>query len=175
MVQPTKDVQTVTSSGEQIAKLPDGVRIKPLTTQTDERGTLVELMDERWDWAGEPMVYAYAVTIRPGVVKGWVHHKTYADRLALVQGEMLVVLYDDREDSPTHGLLAKVFMTEHHRQLLRIPANLWHAVQNIGDKDVLMMNFPTRPYDHENPDKYRLPLENDIIPYSFANKSRPTR
>ncbi len=171
-ITPTKDVQTVTASGEQTAKLPDGVRIRPLTTQTDERGTVLELMDERWDWDDEPMVYSYAFTVRPQAVKGWAHHKHHTDRYTLVQGEMLAVLYDDREDSSTRGLLAKVFMTEHHRCILRIPPYVWHAVQNIGERDTLTINFPTQPYNHEHPDKYRLPLDNDLIPYKFQNTLR---
>jgi dTDP-4-dehydrorhamnose 3,5-epimerase len=27
--------------------------------------------------------------------------------------------------------------------------------------------MPTRPYDHADPDKYRLPLDNDVIPFRF--------
>ena len=32
-----------------------------------------------------------------------------------------------------------------------------------------MVNFPTMPYDHSSPDKYRLPLNTDKIPYKFEN------
>ena len=28
-------------------------------------------------------------------------------------------------------------------------------------------NFPTVPYDHADPDKYRLPVDSPLIPYSF--------
>ena len=30
--------------------------------------------------------------------------------------------------------------------------------------------MPTRPYQHDDPDVYRLPLENDRIPYRFEQK-----
>ena len=30
-----------------------------------------------------------------------------------------------------------------------------------------MVNYPTIQYDHSNPDKYRLPLDTDLIPFSF--------
>ena len=29
----------------------------------------------------------------------------------------------------------------------------------------------TKPYDHANPDKYRLPLDTDQIPYRFEDVS----
>jgi dTDP-4-dehydrorhamnose 3,5-epimerase len=32
-----------------------------------------------------------------------------------------------------------------------------------------VVNFPTRPYDHASPDKYRLPLDTDEIPYEFED------
>ena len=41
------------------------------------------------------------------------------------------------------------------------------AVKNIGNTDAYFVNMPTRPYSHEDPDKYRLPLRNDRIPYAF--------
>jgi len=34
----------------------------------------------------------------------------------------------------------------------------------------MMVNMPTRQYNHENPDKYRLPLDTDLIPYDFKLK-----
>ena len=37
----------------------------------------------------------------------------------------------------------------------------------LGDKDLVLVNFPTIPYDHANPDKFRLPLDTDQIPYRF--------
>ena len=55
--------------------------------------------------------------------------------------------------------------------LMNIPVGVWHADRNIGAKDARVINFPTKPYDHENPDKYRLPLNNDRIPYRFDGVS----
>jgi len=53
--------------------------------------------------------------------------------------------------------------------IVNIPTNVWHADRNIGTTDVLVVNFPTQPYDHAHPDKYRLPLDTDLIPYSFGD------
>jgi dTDP-4-dehydrorhamnose 3,5-epimerase len=30
------------------------------------------------------------------------------------------------------------------------------------------VNFPTTPYDHGNPDKYRLPIDTPLIPYKIS-------
>jgi dTDP-4-dehydrorhamnose 3,5-epimerase len=82
---------------------------------------------------------------------------------------MEVVLYDERPESSTRGRVFKLVMSEHRRRLLNIPAGIWHADRNIGQKDAVMINFPTRPYEHENPDKYRLPLDTDRIPHRFED------
>ena len=147
----------------------DGVRIREATLHTDDRGELCEVYDPRWGWMSEPLVYVYFVTVRPGATKGWALHKTHEDRYFIVNGELEVVLYDPRPDSPTEGRVQKVYLSEHRRRLLSIPAGVWHADHNIGDTKALILNLPTEPYDHAAPDKYRLPLDTDQIPYRFQN------
>ena len=41
----TRDRQMVTSAGQRIGRLTDGVEIRPLTTHSDARGSIVELFD----------------------------------------------------------------------------------------------------------------------------------
>ena len=48
-----------------------------------------------------------------------------------------------------------------------IPAGVWHALRSVGSEDVLFINMPTRAYDYADPDKLRLPLVNDLIPFRF--------
>ena len=78
------------------------------------------------------------------------------------------MLYDERPGSPTEGLVSKIVLSEHRRRLMNIPAGVWHAERNLGSTNVVVINSPI-PYDHSNPDKYRLPLDTDRIPYRFEN------
>ena len=48
---------------------------------------------------------------------------------------------------------------------------MWHAVQNVGQVDAYFVNTPTRPYDHAHPDKRRLPVDSDEIPFSLTPRS----
>jgi dTDP-4-dehydrorhamnose 3,5-epimerase len=164
---PKQDVQTVTPDGVSIERPIDGVRIRPLVTHTDDRGTVMEMYDPRWDWHPDPVVFTYMFTIRPGVVKGWGMHKRHEDRYCLLFGELEVVLYDDRPTSPTYKQLRKVYLSHVQRQLISIPSGVWHADHNIGHIDAVVVNFPTIQYDHSSPDKFRLPLDTDAIPYTF--------
>jgi dTDP-4-dehydrorhamnose 3,5-epimerase len=60
-------------------------------------------------------------------------------------------------------------VSEYDRKLVNIPRNVWHADHNIGSKDLLVVNFPTLVYDHANPNKLRLPIDSDLIPYEFGS------
>ena len=162
-----RDGQTVTSSGEPTARGLEGVRVHHLKTHIDDRGSLVEMYDPRWGFHPDPLVYAYSFTIRPGVAKGWGIHKLHDDRYFLLQGEVEVVLYDVRPDSSTCGQVARYRLSEFDRSLLSIPKLVWHATRNLGAKDFVGVNFPTMPFDHADPDKYRLPLDTPLIPFSF--------
>lgn len=164
----TRDPQSVRADGTSVRPLTDGVRRRATTTFADARGSVVEMFDPRWNWHPDPLVFAYSFTIRPGFVKGWNLHQDHEDRYFILQGEMELVLFDPRPESPTCGQICKIVLSEHHREIVNVPKNVWHADHNIGGKDVVVVNFPTAPYDHANPDKFRLPIDTPLIPYSFA-------
>src|SRR5271168_2253134 len=103
MLQPKQDVVTVTPDGRPVASLIHGVVITPAVTHADGRGTLCEILNDRVH--PEPIVYVYQFTIRPGMIKGWHVHRLHDDRIFVSQGTLKVVLYDDRKDSPTHGMV----------------------------------------------------------------------
>lgn len=165
-----QDSKTVTSEGKTIIQLPVGMNVKELVTHIDDRGQVFEMYDLRWNFHPDPLVFAYQFTVRPGVIKGWGIHKKHEDRYCLLYGEMEAIFYDDRPDSPTYHQVSKLTVSHYERKLFNIPAGVWHAIRNIGTTDMIVVNFPTIPYDHEDPDKYRLPLDTDYIPYSFDQK-----
>jgi dTDP-4-dehydrorhamnose 3,5-epimerase len=163
-----RDVQTVAPTGERTHALPVGVVVRDLTTHVDERGTVCELYDPRWGVHPDPLVFAYVCTIRPGAAKGWAIHREHDDRYAFLTGELEVALYDERPDVETSGLEARVVLSTVRRQLLTIPAGVWHAERNLGQADAVFVNLPTIQYDHANPDKYRLPLDTDELPVKLG-------
>ena len=162
-----RDAQTVTPEGAPIAGLLDGMSIHRSPTHTDDRGTLTEIFDPRWGWHPDPVVYAYYITERPGHAKGWALHKEHDDRYFIIRGEAELVLYDVRPESSTCGQVCKLALSDRDHFIVNIPAFVWHASRNLGTTDAIMINFPTAPFDHANPDKYRLPLDTPLIPYSL--------
>jgi dTDP-4-dehydrorhamnose 3,5-epimerase len=166
--QPKKDRQTVDVEWRSVDERIEGVFVKQLATLPDHRGTVCEIYRPEWGIHPDPLVFVYQITIRPGQIKGWQMHREQDDRLFVSSGTVQVVLYDDREGSPTSGMVNELFFGDHNRALFVIPAGIYHAIKNVDPtKDAVLVNVPTRPYDHENPDKYRLPLKNDLIPYTW--------
>jgi dTDP-4-dehydrorhamnose 3,5-epimerase len=159
-----RDAQMVTAAGERIAPLPEGMLLRDLVTHVDGRGTVCELYDLRWGVNPDAVVFSYLFTIRPGAAKGWGIHREHEDRYAFLSGELELAFFDAREDSATAGQESRLVLSGYDRKLLVIPRGVWHAERNVGQVDVQVVNFPTIPYDHANPDKYRLPLDTDELP-----------
>jgi dTDP-4-dehydrorhamnose 3,5-epimerase len=145
----------------------DGVILNQTAVIGDDRGVILELIDTRQDYWKDGVPFVYMGTCRPGKAKGWGLHKTHADRYFVLAGEMLLALYDDREDSPTNGVVQEFYLTRDGLNQLTIPIGVWHAHRNVGAGDLIFANAPTKPFEHDNPDKWRLPLDNDYIPYKF--------
>jgi dTDP-4-dehydrorhamnose 3,5-epimerase len=147
----------------------EGVEIKQLTKHADERGALMELL--RCDDAiFRKFGQAYVSLNYPGVVRGWHYHKKQDDHIAVVKGMAKLALYDAREGSPSQGEVDEFFLGEQNNILVKIPMGVMHGYKTVGVEPSLLINFPTEPYDPQQPDEYRLPWDTDQIPYDWAIK-----
>jgi dTDP-4-dehydrorhamnose 3,5-epimerase len=163
-----REPATVDAIGRRLAAGIDGVVYSRAVSHVDHRGSLTEIVnfdDPFWD---EPIVYSYAITIQPGRIKGWGMHLKQADRYFLAIGSVRVVLHDGRTASPTFGAVAQFHLTAGTRARLLIPPGVWHADQNWGPDEAVIVNFPTRAYDHAAPDKYRVDPWSGEIPFDFT-------
>ncbi|MBY0531373.1 MAG: polysaccharide biosynthesis protein [Xanthobacteraceae bacterium] len=145
-----------------------GLEIVPLVRNQDARGALVEL--SVFAQETEPVVHVYQVFAEPGSVRAWVYHKRQYDRLAYTNGDFEVVLFDIRQDSPTHRMLNVLHVGEKHPCLIRVPPLVVHGVKNRGAALASFVNMPTRRYNAAHPDKSRLPKNDPRIPYTFDER-----
>src|SRR5205085_8592981 len=91
-----RESQSVTPEGVPVRRQIEGLIIRPLRTQVDRRGELVEIYNPAWKVHPAPMVFAYQATIRPKAIKGWVVHKDQDDRILRFLG---VMCWEFSEDS----------------------------------------------------------------------------
>lgn len=147
----------------------DGVKVKKLRLLPDERGRLMEILrkdDEFFEKFGQ----VYMTTTYPGVVKGWHYHKIQNDNMTVVKGMAKIVLFDEREGSPTKGVVNEFFVGEHNPIIIHIPRLVWHGFKCISETEAIMVNVPTELYNYQNPDEYRKPPDDGGIPYDWSRQ-----
>jgi dTDP-4-dehydrorhamnose 3,5-epimerase len=146
-----------------------GVKVKPLRLVPDERGWLMEILrgDDTAVFTKFGQVYVSATY--PGVVKAWHLHRRQVDNFACVAGMVKLVLVDTREDSPTLGAINEFFIGTQNPMLIQVPNLVYHGWKCISVEPALVVNVPTEPYDHAEPDEYRLD-PHETLPYDWSRK-----
>ena len=143
-----------------------GVVVKPLRVIPDERGFLMEMLrsdDEVFERFGQ----AYVTACYQDVVKGWHYNRKQTDHFVCIRGMAKVVLYDQREGSPTQGEVQEFFIGERNPLLVKIPILVMHGFKAIGNEMAMIINFPTELFNYEEPDEYRVPWDSEEIPYDW--------
>jgi dTDP-4-dehydrorhamnose 3,5-epimerase len=163
-----KDQQQVRPDWTKLTQEIDGVSLREVKHVPRDHGVITEIYRPEWDPTGKPVVQVYQSRLFPSAIGAWSCHKIATDRLFVSQGHLKIVLYDDREDSPTRGVLQEYHAGDFCPSFLVLPPGIWHGVQNLGTSDVILLNLPTRGYVYEDPDHYRLPYNTDEIPYQWA-------
>lgn len=160
-------IEFIDLENQSAMRLIKDVLLYPLKINKDESGVLVETL--RCDWPGiygkgrEFFMQYYSIT-PPGLARDedvWHYHPTtQEDRFLVVKGKVVVAVADNREGSPTKGLLNLFHMqSETDPYILLIPKKTLHGFMVISKEDGVLMNFPTSLYN---------PKEEGRIPYDQA-------
>lgn len=146
----------------------NGVVIYPLKVNRDGRGILVESLKTNWhevfDQKLHPFSQCYYSITKPGVARDidrWHYHPTkQEDRFVVISGDIVVALYDWRQNSKTYESLNLFAMGESEgdegQYLLLIPVNVLHCYKVVSERPAALINFSTTLYD---------PLEEERIPF----------
>jgi dTDP-4-dehydrorhamnose 3,5-epimerase len=159
-----RDQQTVTPDGESALRHIDGLILRKPVNHVDHRGNVFEIYNGDTDMWPDPIVWIYSDIVFPGQIKGWARHEVKVDRYTLISGTLTMLLYDGREDSPTHGLAQAVTLSAMGVRQIQIPVGVWHLLFASTPEEVHFVNMPTQPYHHEAPDRILLPWDTDEIP-----------
>ncbi len=151
------------------SNLIEGVIVKSLKVVPDERGRLMEIM-RRDDAFFSGFGQVYLSTVFPGVVKAWHYHNVQEDRFTCIRGMVKAVLYDDRDTSPSRGVLNEFFVGEHNPRLVVIPPGVYHGWKCISEYEAYVINIPSEPYNRSDPDEYRVDPHDGGIPYDWRRK-----
>lgn len=147
----------------------ESVIVKELKLIPDERGRVMEILrrdDDMFVQFGQ----VYITTTYPRVVKAWHFHKRQDDFIACIKGMLKLVLFDDRKDSPTKGELNEFFIGDYNPILIKVPKMVYHGWKCISEEEAIVVNAPTEPYNHKDPDEFRLHPHINSIPYRWDRK-----
>ena len=145
----------------------EGARVIPLRRIPDERGTIYHMLratDAHFDRFGE----VYFSTIYVDAVKGWHRHREMTLHYACIHGRVKLVLFDDREGSPTRGGLVEVFLGPDSYGLAVIPPDVWNGHKGMAAPHSIVANCATHPHDPTR--STRVPPDDPSIPYDWARR-----
>jgi len=141
-----------------------GVIVKPLRRIPDERGYIMHMLranDPEFEAFGE----IYFSTVHPRAIKAWHLHKEMTLNYSVISGMIKLVLYDDRDGSPTKGELQELFIGQENYQLVKIPPYIWNGFKGVGSEMAILANCATLPHD---PDEIiRMSPFDESIPYDW--------
>lgn len=144
-----------------------GVDFHSLKQIPDERGRVMQMLRRDDPWF-ERFGEIYFSVVYPGVVKGWHLHKVMTLNYAVIFGRIKLVLYDEREDSPTRGKLQEIFAGEDNYCLITVPPNVWNGFKGLGVEPAIVANCATEPHDPS--EMVRSDPFSDRIPYDWNLK-----
>jgi len=164
-----KDRQTVTARWTPSAlRLIDGVSVHEVLNVPKSHGYLTEIF--RTDWLRGMNVTVdqiFQVVLEPGAISAWHAHERVTDRLFVTRGLIRVVLFDNREDSPTRGLVNELRFGTVRPALIVVPPRVWHGIQNIASTESSVLNIVDSAYAYDDPDHWRVPQDAPQIPFTF--------
>ena len=142
----------------------DGAALRPLKQIPDERGKIMKMLgneDEHFTKFGE----IYFSCIHPGAIKAWHIHSKMWLNYAVPQGRIKLVLYDDREESPTKGHINEIFIGIDNYSLVTVPPFVWNGFKGYGQEMAIVANCASLYHDAGEID--RLDPFSSKIPYNW--------
>lgn len=159
-------MEFITLANKDSINLVNDVLMYPLKVNRDESGILVETL--RTDWKeiyrkGREFAMQYFSVTKSAVARDetvWHYHPKQEDRFLVAQGEIIVAVADNRQNSKTFGLLNLFHMrSDTDPYILLIPKGVLHGFLVVSNSPAVLLNFPTLLYN---------PSEEQRLPYGEA-------
>lgn len=148
----------------------EGVQIKKLNLNLDDRGFLVEVLKET-DVFFKPIKQTIYTETYPGVIKAFHWHKKQWDFWFITKGMAQIVLYDLRKNSPTNGETNVFYLGEKNLAVLVIPPGVAHGYRVLGNQPVGLFYHTSEIYSPDNPDEERIPFDDPKIGFDWTTKN----
>lgn len=162
-----RDLATTTSGGKVLRALLPGVALHTVANIVTRNGITTEIYSRPWGFLDGDLTHAIHATLNGHAVSAWHMHEKQTDHIYPLDGPFEVAIYDDREESATRGHVNVVRLSRYRPEILQIGPGLWHGIKNLSSAHASFINYFDRPYQHDDPDEWRLPADTDLIPHRF--------
>ena len=146
-------------------KLITDVHINLLKQIHDDRGAVFHVMkssEKQFNKFGE----AYFSKINNNVIKGWKFHKEMKQNFCVPFGKLKLVLFDNRENSKTKGLINEIILDDSKNyKRVTIPKNIWYSFKCLSDPYCLLLNISN--IEHDPLESTTIEINTNKIPYSW--------
>lgn len=126
-----------------VSYLPTDSFVSALTQRSDSRGELAELLKS-------PHIGQIFVSrTRPGITRGNHYHDTKVEKFVVLEGDAVIrfrhILGGDIIEYPVSG---------HEFRVVDIPPGYTHAIENIGQNDLIVLFWTDELFDPDIPDTF---------------------
>ena len=115
-------------------KIEPAKKVKTFDLENEENGFLTELFKDK-----DKTVF-YLSTTKPGAFKGYHLHRVRAARYVCIKGKMKIIIYQNKKRQ-------EFILDAQNPQRLFIPKNTATGLENIGDEEAWLINYPDPAYD----------------------------
>lgn len=122
------------------------VVISPLKIISDDRGKVMHMLrkdSKVFRSFGE----IYFSTIFENKIKAWHLHKESYLNYVCMSGSVKLVLYDDRDHSPSKNKYQEIILSQQNYNLVTIPPNVWNGFKGLKSKESIIANCLTLPHN----------------------------
>lgn len=138
----------------------DNVEIKENIIHNDDRGFFTEIIRGTENIFNDHFAQCSHSMSKEGVIKAWHLHFKQTDWMYVASGDIKLVLYDKRQDSPTYKVLLEIQMGENAgHKVVKIPPGVAHGYKVLhGPMHIIyIMNREYNPSDeirisHDDPE-----------------------
>jgi len=122
------------------------ITTKKMRRFTDKRGYLVENTDPAIVSSSKHFLYTSSA---PGIVRGNHYHEHKVEWFCILKGTCRFVTEDTRTKTRE-----EIIIRDEDDILFRTEPYVAHAIENIGDGEMIFLGFVNEVLDKDNPDTY---------------------
>ena len=141
-----------------------GVKIIKKKVLSDDRGKILHMLkktDKEFIKFGE----IYFSFVFPKKIKAWHIHKKMTLNYVAIFGRIKLVLFDDRKNSKSNGVIEEIFLSNKNHFLISIPPKIWNGFCSADNKLAILANCSNIP--HNKKEILRINYNDPKIPYNW--------